>query len=142
MTSEDGRWDPATVVGLRSSDQVLVIGNPAMMPWIGPIFENREDNLLSARRPTELEALLRDGRRFDKMILSRETQFSHDHLLRAAAFGAQLVFFPQSEGAAWQVEQSLDFYYPGARMWKLDSTFGPVLVAEPQGCSWRMIFDD
>ncbi len=138
MTSEDGRWDPATVLGLRSSDRVLVVGNPAFLTWLTQVFVERPDNLISVRRTAEVEALLKEGRGFDRVVLSRETPYSHDHVLRAGAMHAQLVCFPADDG--WSVEQSVEFYYPDARMWKLDSTFGTIVVAEPHGASWRMLY--
>lgn len=139
MVSEDGRWDPATALGIKSSDRVLVVGNAAFLPWLPPIFENiHEDNLVSARKVSEIEALLHEGHHFDKIILARETTYSHDHVLRAGAFKAQLIYFPQDDG--WQFEQSVEFYYPGARTWKFDTTFGPAIIAEPHGASWRMLY--
>ncbi len=135
MQSEGGRWDPATVIGLRSSDRVLVVGNPAFLPWLVQVFDQRPQNLVAVRRVSDIEALLHAGEHFDRVILAREASYSHDHVLRAGAFGAQLVVFPQDDG--WQVEQSVEFYYPMARTWKFDSTFGTIIVAEPHGSSWR-----
>jgi hypothetical protein len=137
MVSEAGVWDPATVLGIKSSDKVLVIGNAAFLPWLAPIFEQYEHNLVSAKRNSELEYLLHENEHFDKVILARETPFSNDHVLRAAAFKAQLIYFPQDDG--WQFEQSVEFYYPGVRVWKFDTTFGPAVMAEPYGASWRII---
>jgi len=137
MQSEGDRWDPATAAGVKSSDRVLVVGNPAFLPWLPPVFDAQPGNLVAVRRMSEIEALLRTGQRFDKVILARETTYSHDHVLRAGAFGAQLIYFPQDDG--WQFEQSVEFYYPGARVWKLDSTFGQVIIAEPHGASWRVL---
>jgi hypothetical protein len=137
MQSENGRWDPATVIGLKSSDRVLVVGNAAFLPWLPPVFDKSEHNLVSVRKVSEIETLLHEGQHFDKIILARETAYSHDHVLRAGAFGAQLVYFPQDDG--WQFEQSVEFYYPGVRTWKFDSTFGQVIIAEPHGASWRVI---
>jgi hypothetical protein len=137
MVSEDGRWDPATITGVKSSDRVLVVGNPAFLPWLGLIFEKHPGNLVAVRRISEIEALLKAGEKFDKIILARETAYSHDHLLRAGAFHAQLIYFPQDDG--WQFEQSMEFYYPTSRMWKFDSTFGTVVIAEPEGASWRIL---
>jgi hypothetical protein len=138
MTSEDGRWDPATVLGLRSTDSVLVAGNPAMMPWLTTFFQENIGQVVAARRPSELEQLLHLGTRFDKFILSRETTFTADHLLRAGAFRAALVTFPTDSG--WAVEQAMDVYYPTGRWWRFDSTFGPVVVAHPWGASWRVLY--
>lgn len=137
MANEDGRWDPATVIGLRSCDRVLVLGNAAFLPWLTLFFDQHPDNLVSAKRPAEVESLIRAGEKFDLVVLPRDAAWSHDHLLRAAALGAKLVCFPQGDG--WQIEQSVEFYYPTARSWSFDSTFGPVLIAEPQGSSWRFI---
>lgn len=111
------------------------MGNPAFLPWLVQLFASAPQNLVSARRSSEIEALVRDGRGFDRLIVSREVPYSHDHVLRAAALGAQLVCFPADDG--WEVEQSVEFYYPTARSWKFDSTFGTVIVAEPHGSSWR-----
>lgn len=136
--SEDGRWDPATVLGVKPNDRVLVAGNPAFMPWLAPIFESPGaiGMVLGARKLSELESQLRD-QAIDKLLIARETQYSHDHLLLAGAHHAQLVTFPPDDG--WQVEQSIEFYYPDARWWRLDSTFGAAIIAEPHGASWKVI---
>lgn len=127
------------MIGLKSSDHVLVIGNPAFLTWLPPVFERYPEHLKSARKHSQIDAIVRSGEQFDKLILTRETAYTHEHTLYAGALRAQLVVFPRSEGDAFHVEQSVEFYYPGARIWKLDSTFGPVLVAEPYGASWRIV---
>jgi len=137
MQSENDRWDPATVIGLSSADRVLVIGNPAFLPWLRWIFEERPAHLVATKKVSEVERLLANGEQFTHIILTRETQYTHDHLLRAGAFRAKLVVFPADDG--WAVEQSAEFYYPEARAWKLDSMFGPIFMVEPQGSSWRML---
>jgi hypothetical protein len=71
------------------------------------------------------------------MVLAREVQYSHDHVLLAAALRAQLVCFPADDG--WQLEQSVEFYYPDARTWRFDTTFGFAVAAEPRGPSWRIL---
>jgi len=134
--NENGRWDPATVTGLRSSERVLVIGNPAFLPWLTTLFEKHPDNLISVRKISEIEALLHEGAHFDRVILTRETTYSHDHILRAGAFGAQLICFPADDG--WSIEQSVQFYYPDAMGWEFDSTFGKIIINQPYGFSWRM----
>ena len=137
MQSENGVWDPATALGLRNSDRVLVIGNPAFIPWLTQLFASNPDALVSAKRPSEIEALLHEGAVFDRVIIPRETVYSHDHLLRAGALRAQLICFPSDDG--WSVEQSADFYYPTARRWRFETTFGTAVVVEPAGASWRML---
>lgn len=138
MLSEDGRWDPATALGLRSSERVLVVGIPAFLPWLTELYAARPENLVGARKPSEIEAFLKEGQHFDRVILTKETAYSHDHLLRAGAMHAQLVFFPSDDG--WQADRSVEFYYPEARSWKFDTTFGPVAVVEPHGPSWRLLY--
>ena len=135
MSNENGLWDPATVIGLRSSDHIVVVGNPAFLPWLPSIFAHNPGGLTSVRKASELEALLRSGRQFDRMILNRETDYSHDYALLAGAARLQLVAFPRDDG--WSIEQSIEFYYPDCRRWSFDSTFGRITVAEPAGFSWR-----
>ena len=137
MQSEAGVWDPATVLGLRSNEVVLVVGNSAFLPWLTSFFQDKDGHLLSAKRSSEVEQHMRDGHHFDKVILAKETQYTHDHLLRAAALRAQLVYFPQDDG--WQFEQSVQFYYPEATVRRFDSTFGSVMTADVYGASWRVI---
>jgi hypothetical protein len=137
MVSEGNRWDPATVTGVKSSDRVLVTGNPALIPWLGLIFEQYPNNLQSARKASDIEARMLAGEIFDKVILPREATYSHDHLLRAGVFGAQLIMFPKDEGEVYALEQSFQFYYPTSRRWVLDSTYGTIFIMEPQGSSWR-----
>ena len=135
MQSEDGKWDPATITGIKSSDRILVIGNAAFMPWLAQV---NPDNVVEVRKVSEIETLLRNNEHFDKIIVAREVQFTNDHILRAGAFKAQLIVFPTDDG--WQFDQAFEFYYAGANVWKFESTFGPVIVAEPVGVSWRMLY--
>lgn len=137
MQNEGNLWDPATVLGLRKNEIVLVIGNPAFLPWLTVFFSEAPHHLVAVKRPSEIEQLMRDGHHFDKIILAKETQYSHDHLLRAAALRGQLVYFPQDDG--WQFEQSVEFYYPEANVRKFESTFGPIMTADAYGASWRII---
>lgn len=137
MTNEDGRWDPATVLGLRNTDDVLVVGNAALLPWLTTFFQDKPDRLVSVKRLGDVEAYIRDGQVFDRLIIAKETGWSNDHVLRAAALKAQLVVFPKDDG--WQVENAVEFYYPGANCWRLETTYGYVTVAEPHGASWRII---
>jgi hypothetical protein len=137
MTNEGDRWDPATVLGLHSADRVLVIGNPAFLPWLRPLFTKAPERLVAAKKTNELERLLNSGEQFTHIILTRETNYTHDHLLRAGAFRAKLVVFPADDG--WSVEQSVTFYYPDARWWRLDSMFGVAVIVEPLGSSWRVL---
>lgn len=141
-TGEDGKYDPYTVLGLKSTDAVLVIGNPAFLPWL--TYEHGD--VYDARRAADAEKLIRDGTRFDRVIIGRETQFSNDHILRAGALIERarhgtglLVYFPKDEGEAWQFKESVEFYYPGARTWEHKSSFGDIITAEPIGASWRLI---
>jgi hypothetical protein len=138
MQNENGLWDPATALGLRNFDHVLVIGNAAFIPWLTQLFAQTSDHLVSVRRPAEIETLLHEGYKFDRMILPKETVYSHDHLLRVAALGAQLICFPTDDG--WSIDQSIEFYYPTARRWKFETTYGTVMVAEPVGASWRLLY--
>jgi hypothetical protein len=137
MVSEEGRWDPATALGLRSSERALVVGNPAFLPWIGTLYEHRPENLEAARKPNDIATLVRDGQEFRWMVLAREVPYSHDHVLLAAALAAELVCFPSDDG--WQMEQSIEFYYPDAPIWRFDTTFGIAVAAAPRGPSWRVI---
>lgn len=137
MQNEGGKWDPATVLGLRTNEVVLVIGNPTFLPWLTTFFSEHPDNVVAARKPSEVEQLMREGHQFDRVILAKETQYSHDHLLRAAALRGQLVYFPQSDG--WDFEQSVNFYYPEANIRKFDSMFGTIMTADAKGASWRII---
>lgn len=138
MTSENGLWDPATVLGLRRNESVLVIGNPAFLPWLTTFFSEAPDQLLAVKKTSELEALLKERRVFDRVILSRETSYTHDYLLRSAAHKAQLVVFPKDDG--WQIEQAIQFYYPEANIRKFESTFGPIMTTDAFGASWRIIY--
>lgn len=50
-TGEDGRYDPVTVLGVKRTDTILVIGNPAFLPWL--TYEH--DQVLEARRTADVE---------------------------------------------------------------------------------------
>lgn len=141
-SGEDGKYDPFTVLGLKRTDTVLVLGNPAFLPWL--TYEH--DQVVEARRAADAEKLIREGHRFDRVIIGRETQFSNDHILRAGALlernthgNGLLVYFPKDDGEAWQFKESLEFYYPNCRTWEHRSSFGDIITAEPFGASWRLI---
>lgn len=114
-----------------------MVGNPAFLPWLTDLFKNHPGHLIWTKKNGEIEEMMREGTQFGHYILAKETQYSHDHLLRAAALRAQLVFFPQDDG--WQVEQSVEFYYPEANIRRFDTTFGQVMTVDAQGASWRVI---
>ena len=140
MRNDGDRWDPATVIGLKSTDEVLVIGNPAFMPWLVEVCMD----VSSVRKPNELVALVREGEKFDKVVLPRESTFSNDLLPLAAALlkngdmeHGLFVSFPSDDG--WSTEQAADFYFPEARRWFIDSTFGNIFLAELIGSSWRFM---
>lgn len=140
-SSEDGRWDPATVIGLKRTDEVLVLGNSAFVPWLNEVT----DHVTEAAKAADAEALLADDRSYDKVIVGRESSFSNDHLLRAAAMlngksgPGIIVFFPKDPGSDWQFKESLEFYFPRARTWESECTFGRVIMSEIHGSSWRMV---
>jgi hypothetical protein len=135
MESENGVWDPASVVGLRETDEVLVVGNPAFMPWLTSVARD----LTSVRKLSELATLAQEGEEFDKVIIPRETSFSAEHVMFAGPLlktgGGLIVVFPPDDG--WTVQRAIDFYYPDARNWDLETTFGRVLVSQLDGVSWR-----
>ena len=81
MRSDGERWDPATVIGIKNIDEILVVGNPAFMPWLIEVC----GDITSVRKPSDLAALVREGEKFDKVILPRESTFSPDLLPLAAA---------------------------------------------------------
>jgi hypothetical protein len=138
MQSESGKWDPATVIGLKSHDEVLVIGNPAWMPWL---FQVAHD-ISSVKKLSELEQLVREGEEFDKIVVARETSMNHEFfafagplLKRGENESGLFVVFPPDDG--WNADEGMNFYYPEARTWKIDTTFGRAFIAEPLGTSWR-----
>lgn len=136
-----GVWDPSTVIGLKATDSVLVIGNPAFMPWLSEVARD----ITSVRKPGELAAFIKEGERFDKIILPRESNFSADliPLIGALLENNELhrgvfVTFPSDDG--WTTEQAIEFYYPDARTWRHSTQFGDVIVSEFNNSSWRYIY--
>ena len=136
--SEDGRWDPATVIGLKHTDEILVIGNAAFMPWLTQVCSD----VTSVKRVSDLSMLVKEGEQFNKIIVAREANLTSEMV---SFFGPLLkhdeiesgflVAFPPDDG--WSLDQLLEFYYPEARKWELDTTFGHVTIAETHGVSWR-----
>lgn len=126
------------MIGLRSSDRTLVLGNPALQPWLPPIFEKHPDFLASARRSADLRSFIEMDARFEKIIVGREVSLNKEDVLIAGALHAQLVVFPQDEAAAWQFKQYFEFYYPEGTLREFDSTFGRIITAEAYGFSWRL----
>lgn len=135
---EDGVFDPATVIGLCNADVVVVFGNPALIPWLKEV---PNDGIYEARRPAEAESLVKQhSHSFTRVVLGRETPFSHDHILRAGALldaTGVMVYFPKTEGEAFQFREAFEFYYPTSRLWESDTTFGRVIMSMPSGASWR-----
>lgn len=130
---EDGVFDPATVIGLQSHHQVLVLGNPAFLPWL----TNENENISSSRKTSEAVRAVQTGD-FDRVVVGREFDFSHWTGLALARVGLSrhhglLVFFPKNEGEAWQFKQNAEFAFPLSRVWENNTTFGQVIVADLQG---------
>ena len=120
-----------------------MIGNPSFFPWLAA--ENFWC-VTEASRPADVERLIQQGSKFERIIIGRETQFTNDHILRAGAllerthFGTGLlVYFPKTESDSWQFKESVEFYYPGARVWEHDTNFGQLITAEVLGSSWRLL---
>lgn len=138
--NDNGRWDPATVIGLKCNDEVLVVGNAAFMPWL---LENAKD-VTSVRKSSELYQFVKEGDTFDKVIFARETTPSREMFLLAAALlknndveRGVIVIVPNADG--WTEKNVLDFYFPEAILREFDSTFGQLIMAEVPTTSWRMI---
>jgi len=138
MQSEGSKWDPATVIGLRSCDEVLVVGNPAFMPWLFSVAHD----ITSVKKLSDLEMLVREEEEFDKIIIARETAFVHEMvsfagplLKRQPGESGILVAFQPDDG--WTLNEAVGFYFPEARTWEIDTTFGRAFIAEPLGTSWR-----
>jgi hypothetical protein len=119
---------------------VLVIGNPAFMPWLSDVCRD----ISSVRKPGELAMLIKEGEQFDKVILPRESIFSPDLVPLVAALLKDaetergiFVVFPPGDG--WTESAGVDLYFPEGRSWELDSTFGQVQLFELAPTSWRMI---
>ena len=137
-SEHEGKWDPATVIGLKSTDEVLVIGNAAFMPWLTEICRD----VSSVKKVGELQALVNEGEQFNKVIISREVSFTAEMipycgplLKHDEAESGFLVVFAPDDG--WSIEQAVEFYYPEARTWQYDTMFGHVFIAETHGVSWR-----
>lgn len=140
MRNEEGRWDPATVLGLRSDQNVLVVGNAAFMHWL----TSENERITSSRKLGEL-AQFAVEHDYDLVIIGRETEFSRDHLSVAEQAlrnrGGLLAYFPRSEAEAWAFQQQVEFYHPEAQVWDLDTTFGRVIFTNLSGRSWRDIIN-
>ena len=126
------------MLGFKSADRVLVIGNPGFMPWLTSSCAD----ITSVKRTTELKALVLEGKKFDRIVVARESQFEHE----MAAYAGPLLAVGENEGGAlvvfhkedgWQAREAVRFYYPEARSWEFDTTYGRALMAEVRGVSWR-----
>lgn len=126
---EDGVFDPATVIGLQSHHQVLVLGNPAFMPWL----TQENNNIASTKKLNELERLVSSD--YDRVIIGREYDANHwtTNACAQVALAAKrglMIYFPKSEGDAWTFMQSLEFAFPLSRVWDVNSTFGRVIMVD------------
>jgi hypothetical protein len=113
---------------------VLVVGNPGFMPWLF----NACQNIVSVKKVSELQALATQGEKFEKIVVASEAAFSSEMISYAGpllALGGNLVVFQADDG--WTTREAVEFYYPEARSWELDTTYGRALLAEPVGVSWR-----
>jgi hypothetical protein len=138
VTTNESNYDPAVALGFRNDDNVLVIGNPGFMPWIF----NSCSNITPAKKLNDLKALVQKGAQFDKIVIARETSFVHEMisyagpLLRKSVSGLGLLIVFQSDDG-WTTKEASNFYYPDARSWEIDTTYGRALVVEACGTSWR-----
>lgn len=139
MQSEPGRWgedgvfDPATVVGLQNHHHVLVLGNPAFLPWL-----TKENQTIASARKTNEAVKMVQIDDFDRVIVGREYDFSHWTNLAIAHVGLNkhrgiLVFFPKNDGDAWEFKQNVEFAFPLSRVWESNTTFGRVIQADIHG---------
>jgi hypothetical protein len=135
---DDGRFDPATVIGLQSHHRVLVIGNAAFLPWL----TRENENVVSARRSAEIVRELDEGHDFDRVIVGREVEIEHHELLLQAEIAlvqrhGLLIYFPSSEGDAWSFKERVEFFNPGSHVWDNDSSFGRIIQVRLSG-GWNV----
>jgi hypothetical protein len=135
---EDGRWDPGTVIGIKKSDVILVVGNPAWMPWV-------PKNVVSTKnKVNEIVGLIADGHLFDKIIIGKEVQYTNElsellgNLLVPGGF---VVFFPKDSGAEWQFVSSVEFHHPEVTLRNNESLHGRIIMASFNGSSWRKFYN-
>lgn len=140
MHSEGSKWDPATSIGLKGNDKVLVLGNAAFMPWISEVAYN----VTSTKKQGEIRGMAIDKEEFDKVIIAREHGFSPDIVAAVGPLlrhdgGGLLIAFPADDG--WAFEQAVSFYYPEAHVRTVETTFGTALIVNVNGVSWRFYAD-
>ena len=140
MQDDNGRWDPATVIGLKSNEDVLVVGNAAFMPWLNEICSD----VTSARKSNDLLQLVKEQEQFSKVIFARETNVVNEMIPLAAALlkndefeKGTMIFIPNSDG--WAEKNVVDFYFPEAIIREFDSSFGQIIAVEAPPTSWRII---
>jgi hypothetical protein len=130
---EDGVFDPATVIGLNSHHSVLVLGNAAFMPWL-----TKENNNITSVRKVGIASMTVANENFDRIIVGKEYEFKPNELLLQAEIGLSknrgiLIYFPKTEGDAWSFKNNVDAFYPTARIWESNTTFGQVIQVELNG---------
>lgn len=119
------------MIGLNSHQRVLVLGNPAFLPWLSR--ENK--NIVSARKLNDAVKIATVDKGFDRLIVGREFDFSHwNNLMIAAAALATnrgvLVYFPKNESDGWAFRRNIEFAYPLSNVWETGTTFGHVIQVE------------
>lgn len=109
------------------------------MPWLAEVARD----ITSARKASDLVALVKEEERFDKVILPRESNFSADMIPLIATLlddhttRGIFVAFPSDDG--WSIEQAAEFYFPDCRQWAFPTQFGDVFIAEFNPTTWRFI---
>lgn len=108
------------------------------MPWLCSVCKD----ITAVKKLSDLQTLAREGEEFDKIVVAREANFSHEMVSYAGPLLARgenesgfLVVFQSDDD--WATREAIEFYYPEARSWEIDTTYGRALVAEPKGTSWR-----
>lgn len=136
MQSDGDRWDPATVIGLKNTDHVLVVGNANFMPWLTDVCHD----VKSVRKISELKRYADNRSVWDKVIIARETTFVADLVKMIAPLldhrnNGMFISFPSDDG--WSIEQAMNFYHPNAQVTLINSTFGAVFMADLRDAGWR-----
>ena len=105
------------------------------MPWL---FNACKD-IASCKKQVDLGHLAITKNLYDRVVIAREFTFSHDLIGLAGPVcrpdGGLLVLFPSDDG--FLAKEALEFYYPEAPVWDIDTSYGRALVCEPRGLSWR-----
>lgn len=119
--------DIVAVVGLKTSDRLLIIGDNVKFPGI----QRSVYSVRGISNINELHALMKKKECFERVFIARENVFDERLVLAAAALvckGGIVCFFSEDENLRNGFSECVERNFPISDIWPLSSNVGQLVA--------------